>query len=91
MLEKNRKGIEKHREELQFFKGFLPFDFYSVISLPVRNEFLREAGLFAKVHNQNMTVKAEMKKADDELEYLESILRRWLKENPKFQECFNMD
>ena len=82
------ENCKKKKDQLTYFKGFLPFDFDVVINRKKRREYLQKIGLWEEVHLKEMEVVKGMResKPNDDI-YMESVLKQWLIENPQFQDC----
>ena len=87
MLILNSTEIKKRKDELEQFKGFLPFQFDTYISLSKRKEFLVDQGLWDEVHEQELQVMKGIRdtKPNDDV-YLDKVLRKWVVKNPEFED-----
>ena len=91
MLFINEEKCNKHLDELKRFRGFLPLQFDTVVSLAFREKFLKSIGLWEEANNKRIEVMKGIRDTyPDEDIYLELILKEWLIENPQFKECFNV-
>ena len=88
----NSNEVEKRSNELQTFRGFLPFQFDGYVNLVKRKEFLVEKGLWDEVHEQELTVMRGIRETrPNEDVYLDKLLKRWIKENPQFKDLVIID
>ena len=86
MIKLNEQNIEKRKKDLTYFKGFLPFQFDSYISFTDRKKFLQKIGLWETVNREDMKVNAGMRQSSDMDLYLDRIFKKWLSENPQFED-----
>lgn len=85
MLQVVDEKAEAMKNELQNYRGWLPFQFSAYYSLFKRKRFLQSAGLWEEVHNKDLEVMQGIRdhKPNEDV-YLDKLLRQWLVDNPKF-------
>lgn len=91
MIKLNDTNCKKKKMDLEYFKGFVPFQFDCYIDLNNRENFLRTIGLWDVVHKRELEIMQGIRKykpRDDD--YLDMILKRWIKDNPQFKDCVIM-
>lgn len=82
------ENCKKKKDQLTYFKGFLPFQFEVVINTIKREDYLKRIGLWKDINlKEQEVIKGMRENYPDEDEYLEAILKQWLIENPQFQDC----
>lgn len=75
----------KRKNDLKFYRGWLPFQFTAYISLYDRKQFLQSIGLWDEVQQKNLEVKKGIRdNKPNDLQYLDKLLKAWLVDNPKF-------
>lgn len=85
MLKLIRKILKKREQQLIYFKGFVPIDFLSYIDYSKRNEYLKQIGMYDKMHEDYHNFRVGSSKYG--LEYEQKILKKFIGENPQFKDC----
>jgi len=92
MLEINEDKINDFKNDLKYYRGWLPFQFIPYISLSNRKVFLKSAGLWDKVNQRNLEVMQGIRDNEPHSDvYLDSLLKSWIMENPKFKDLVIFD
>lgn len=87
----NMDNVNKRLNELTYFKGFVPFQFWCKIDMLKRDNFLEHNGLFDKVNEENIVHRNAMKSSGDSDAYADKLLKKWIKDNPMFMDCVILD
>ena len=88
MLRLNKQNCEKKKDKIQYFKGFVPFQFNHYVNWVKRREYLQSIGAWNDVKQQEDIVKQGIRDTmPDSDVYLDNVLRKWVADNPQFQDC----
>ena len=73
------------KNDLKYFRGWLPFQFNGYFSMYDRKQFLQSIGLWNDVQKRNLEVMQGIRDNEPNADvYLDKLLKAWLVENPKF-------
>lgn len=87
MIEINDEEFEKVKNQLIYYKGFLPFQFCAMIPMLERNKFLKTNNLYDDVAKEDYIVRNDIKASADSEDYADKILLDWIKNNKQFKKC----
>ena len=77
--------VRKRLDEIQNYRGWLPFQFDCYVNLSERHKFLTLIGLEEEVTKKNREVQKGIRdtKPNDDV-YMDKLLRQWIHDNPQF-------
>ena len=85
MLKINKENIKKREQQLIYFKGFVPIEFLSYIDSFKRYEYLKQIGRYDKMQEDYHNYRGGCSKYG--WEYSQKILKKFIGENPQFEDC----
>lgn len=91
MIELDVNNINKHKNNLIKFEGFIPFNLFGYIDMLKRNNYLKSIGKFDDIAKENMMYRNKMKSSDDADMYMDNILLKWVEDNPQFNDILIFD
>ena len=89
MIKINKENVKKREQQLIHFKGFVPIDFLKYIDNFKRYDYLKQIGIFEKVQEDNHNFKVAYSKHG--LSYKEKVLKKFIVDNPQFEDCVILD
>ena len=92
MIRLNSENCNKRKKELEHFKGFLPFQFDAYVDTEEREKFLKSIGLWDIVHQKDLEIMRGIREnRPNDIEYMEIILKKWVIDNPRYEDCVIME
>ena len=85
MIKINKENVKKREQQLIYFKGFIPIEFLSYIDSFKRYDYLEQVGIYEKVQEDNHNFKVAYSKHG--LSYKEKVLKKFIVDNPQFEDC----
>ena len=85
MLKINKENIKKKEQQLIYFKGFVPIEFLSYIDSFKRYEYLKQIGMYDKMQEDYHNYRVGCSKYG--WEYSQKILKKFIADNPQFEDC----
>ena len=85
----NINKVKEREIELIHYVGFLPMDFLNIIDAFKRNDYLRSINKYEEIQELNHNYKVQYSKHG--LAYKEKVLRKWIADNPQFEDCVIFD
>ena len=89
MIKINKENVKKREQQLIYFKGFVPIDFLKYIDNFKRYDYLEQVGRYEKVQEDNHNFRVAYSKHG--LSYKEKVLKKFIADNPQFEDCVIFD
>lgn len=87
LIDINMEEFEKVRNQLTYYKGFLPFQFCALVDMLERNKFLETNNLYDDILKKDYQVRNDIKKSSNSEEYQDKLLLDWIRNNQQFKKC----
>ena len=85
----NENKVKERELELIRYVGFLPMDFLNIIDAFKRNDYLRSINKYEEIQELNHNYKVQYSKHG--LPYKEKVLKKFIVDNPQFEDCVIFD
>ena len=84
----NYNKVKEREDELIRYVGFLPMDILKYLNLTKRSDYLKSINKFDKIQELNYNYRIQYAKHGKP--YKETVLRKWIADNPQFEDCVDL-